>query len=51
MLEAVGDQAQRERLHSRRRLLLGSPICGHAREGWDVRQPAAILLAIILDGE
>lgn len=51
MLQSIGDQPQGQRLHRNRRLLSGSPVGGYAGQSWNVGQPAAILLAVIFDGQ
>ena len=49
MLQPIGDQSQRQRLHGRRRLLPGTSVRRHARQRRDVSQPTAILFAKVLD--
>src|SRR6266496_3841857 len=51
MLQPIGDQSQSQRLHRDRRLLAGSPVCGNAWQGRDIRQPPSILLAVVFDGQ
>jgi hypothetical protein len=51
MLQSIGDQSQSQRLQCHGCLFSGSPIRGYARQGRNIRQPAAILFAVILDGQ
>ena len=51
VLEPIGNQAQSKRLGRGRRRLLRTAIGGHARQRWNVGQPAAISLAMVLDGK
>jgi len=51
VLQAVRDQPQREGLHGRCRLLLGSAVRGDARKRRNIRQPAAILFAVVLESQ
>ena len=51
VFQAVGNQAQRQSLDSRGRLLSRAPVCRDAGKGRDVREPATIDLTVILDGQ
>jgi hypothetical protein len=51
MLQAVGNQAQRQRLNRDSGLLLGASIRCHTRKGRDVGKPTAIFLAEVLNGQ
>jgi hypothetical protein len=51
MIETVGDQPQRERLYSGSCELSGSTVCSYAGKGRNLREPTAVFLAIVLDGQ
>src|SRR5712691_11719151 len=51
VLQAVGNEPQRQHLHGGGRLSLGAPVSGHARERRNVCEPAAILFTEVFDGQ
>jgi hypothetical protein len=51
VLQAVGNQAQCQRLHGRGGLLLSAAVGRHAGERCNIGQPAPILFAVVLDGQ
>ncbi len=51
MVQPIGDQAQCQRLHSRRGLVSGATVGRHSRQRRYVGQPSTVILAEVLDCE
>lgn len=51
VLKPVGQHAEGQRLGRRECLRFGGAVGEHARQGWDLGDPAALVLALDLHGE
>ena len=51
MLQAVSNEAQRQRLHRDRSLFLGGSLSRQARESRNVRQQGPFLFTKVFDGQ